>query len=92
LLALNKKQAQILVDSLALQWGVPPIKVVVVPKKERAPGVGVYFSDAPDWHIGITNTATEEKVRHEFGHYLAALMKLKDLTEEKIVNALMRQT
>lgn len=87
---LTKKRAQEIVDSLAKEWEVPPIEVIVIPKKVRAPGIGVYFSDAPDWHIGITNRATEEKVRHEFGHYLQALTNLRGVTEEKIVDRLMR--
>jgi len=86
---LSRKVAQKIVDDLAHEWGVPPIQVILVPKAVRAPGVGVYFSDHPDWHIGITNKATEEKIKHEFGHYLMALAKLKDVTEEKIVTQLM---
>lgn len=85
---LTKRHAQEIVDRLALKWKVPPVTVIKIPKHERAPGVGVYFSDAPDWHIGITNRATEEKVIHEFFHYIEALQELKLPLEEEIVKIL----
>ena len=85
---LNKKQAQILVDQLAAEWTVPPIRVAKVPKKGRAPGIGTYFIADPEWHIGITNRSTEDHVKHEFGHYLEAIIRIRLKTEEEIVDRL----
>ena len=80
---MNLTEAQNCLNTLAEQWGVPPIKVVKISELQRS--VPCYFSDAPDWHIGITNDASLLDLKHEFMHYLHSLLRIPTSLEEKLI-------
>ena len=80
---MNLREAQDNLDMLAREYKVPPIKVVKISELQRS--VPCYFSDAPDWHIGITNDASLLDLKHEFMHYLHSLLRIPTSLEEKLI-------